>query len=366
MSENVYRRCSIEELIPDASVVQAGSYERAPAHLVGGSDGIRDAFDALQADSPVDLGRVASGVLRDVTVVGGGMTLTDDGHAVAETLNCLQNLPEYRGFKRGDDLQTWTTTEPLEITQHVAAVPGRQHLLLKSAWDTNYGHWLVDTLSRLQLGEGIGLEDRPLFVVNKQTAGMQKVVEDSLAMAGYGPEDMVVHDFEPRRYESLAILGSLSMHPAVKSTRAMDHLADLTSEIPAGDVERIYLSRNTYSRRRLLNEDLLWPLFERRGFQRVTPESLSLREQVSLFRGARVVAGNLGAAFSSLAFSPDGVQAIALTTPAMEHDFFYDLVCLKRGTYWGVQGINSQEAPNLGSDFYVEGHSLNEVLDQLD
>lgn len=361
----VYHRAGLAELDTSAALHVPGHYERVPGELFGAGEEVEAAFRALQDASPVGLDPTASGTLADPIVVGGGMVLTTDGRVASESLNCIENLAEYRGFHRSADKRTWTADEAFEITKRVPAVPGRQHVLLKSAWDANYGHWLFDTLSKLPLVDSLQLEDRPLFVVSEHSGAMAKVVLDSLALAGYGPDDIVQHDFDIRQYESLTVLGSLTRHPTTKSPLAMQHLDSLAASIEPGAIKRVYLTRNSYRRRRLVNEALLWPQFEELGFVRVTPEALSLSEQIALFKGARVVAGNLGASFSNLAFAPDGIEVLALTTQGMKHDFFYDIVCLKQGRYVALQGITSDRKPTLSSDFHIEGFALRQVLSQL-
>lgn len=115
----------------------------------------------------------------------------------------------------------------------------------------------------------------------------------------------------------------------------------------------------------MTNETELHSILETKGFRIVFPEQLSFTEQVSLLKGAELVAGNMGAAFSNLAFSPKEVKVLTLSTPAMLHDFFYDIVCHKKGKYVGVQGTSPETNPGMGSDFIISKEQLLNGLERI-
>jgi capsular polysaccharide biosynthesis protein len=71
----------------------------------------------------------------------------------------------------------------------------------------------------------------------------------------------------------------------------------------AGTRKRIFVSRAKVERRRLLNEHELYPGLTRRGFSIIHPETLSLTEQVDVFRAARDVAGVHGAGLVNTVWS---------------------------------------------------------------
>jgi len=73
---------------------------------------------------------------------------------------------------------------------------------------------------------------------------------------------------------------------------------------PVGDVsgESFYISRRKGKKRRLAGEDLLEERLNARGVTILHCEELSFKEQVRIFRGARVVIGTHGAGLSNLAW----------------------------------------------------------------
>ena len=77
--------------------------------------------------------------------------------------------------------------------------------------------------------------------------------------------------------------------------------------------KKIYLSRRGIRSRAVRNERALETEFERAGFLRVQPETLSFLEQVRLFHNVEAVAGPGGAAMSNLLFCKPGAKALVLT-----------------------------------------------------
>ncbi len=115
-----------------------------------------------------------------------------------------------------------------------------------------------------------------------------------------------------------------------------------------GDVratKRIYISR-AKDKRRLLNEEALWPLWEERGFELVFCQDLTTRDKVRLFAEAEVVAGPHGSGFINCIFSPLGTKLIELHNP-----------------YWW-DGSTPHYAQLLGHEYwYGFGENASEVFD---
>lgn len=89
----------------------------------------------------------------------------------------------------------------------------------------------------------------------------------------------------------------------------------LRERLPPADVtdkaSRLYVTRgNGSNTRRLVQEEQVWPELERRGFVRVDPGTMSVREQIDAFAAADVIVGLHGAAMSNLVFAQPGVRIL--------------------------------------------------------
>jgi len=358
-----YTRRSLAELAPGAHRVPTGApYPRIPARLDGPTGLVGAAWERLLAAGPVTPADAVSAELTDVTVWGNRIAVTAEGHVVDETLNASRNVSLSGGLYRPFDDSLWVAERvPRLRTEHDAS---RRHVLLMQTWDNNFGHWLIDTLPRVGLVDSFGPRAEFTYVLSQPPdAAMRAVVVDSLALAGVAEEQLLFLPYGRHHFARLLVPGLLTAHPVTKSRMAVAFLEELAARVGPGPDRRVYLSRSAYSRRRLLDEERdLLPLLRERGFRVVRPEQLTFREQVSLLAGAQVVVGPMGAAMASLAFCPPGVTVLALATEAMEHDFFYDLVCLKDGRYRGLQGRAAQAPATLGSDFTVSPEEFDGAL----
>ncbi|MBO9546861.1 DUF563 domain-containing protein [Caulobacter sp.] len=172
----------------------------------------------------------------------------------------------------------------------------------------NYGHFVIDALTSLQLLEQAGLLEGAPVLAPKLTPWQR----DLIALAFPGLE---VHEVEA---------------PVVRLKRAafatsMDHflhhpngvLADVAARIlaraPAGKgARRVYLSRRGQSMRVMVGEAAFEKALAARGFTIVRPETLSASEQVALIRDAEVLVGASGAALANAVFLPKGARVVEI------------------------------------------------------
>src|SRR5690606_17918404 len=111
--------------------------------------------------------------------------------------------------------------------------------------------------------EELGPIDDCTFVVNSQdSAAMRAVVLDSLALAGAREEQVLFLPPATYHFEEITILGTISRHSDYKSPRAIRYLERIAASVPSSGTERLYLSRNMYPRRQLVNETELLKVLE--------------------------------------------------------------------------------------------------------
>jgi len=76
--------------------------------------------------------------------------------------------------------------------------------------------------------------------------------------------------------------------------------------------KKIYLSRKMASGRRKFNEDEVFTVLEKYGFQIISPENYSIADQISMFGNADYIVGGSGAAFTNLLFCQPSCRIIIL------------------------------------------------------
>ena len=92
----------------------------------------------------------------------------------------------------------------------------------------------------------------------------------------------------------------------------------------AGKPRRLYVTRGGGRHtRRMVNEASLWPHLERRGFTRIDPGTMSVRDQIDHFAAADIIVGIHGGALTNLVFAKPGVRVLEIFAPTyVKHCFW--------------------------------------------
>ena len=185
---------------------------------------------------------------------------------------------------------------------------------------------------------------------------MQQIYEDSLALFGIRRDQIVEIGDEFVQVDDLIYPTPMSRHPWHFAPRCIEVLEQVASRVRANPFgfDRLYVSRNRAKTRHLTNEAEIISVVERHGFVVVEPESLSFYQQIGLFRSARLVVGNCGAALTNTAFAGGDVTLFALTTPMMRDDFYPTMMSLKQGRFLSQHGTATAPERGLASDFSLD------------
>lgn len=205
-------------------------------------------------------------------------------------------------------------------------------ILLALPLYSNYYHWMVELLPRLQL-----LDDHPAWshLPLIVPASLPPFALETLRLAGL--TDRVV--FLPNglhRFDSLVVPSILSP-PSHPSPRAVDWLRTRLGKpmLPADRRRRrLYVSRRDAAARFACNETEVEAMLGRFGFETVVMSGLSVEQQIALFASAEVIVGIHGASLTNLAFTESGACVIELFQEAWFTNAFYHLATI-RGHHYG-------------------------------
>ncbi|WP_208749016.1 DUF563 domain-containing protein [Arthrobacter sp. PM3] len=348
------------------TVDEPSTYSRVTPRIFGSTvmdQRTRDLIRTLGA-RPAPEGQV--GVISGVTVLDGGIVITSDGHVIEESFINARHLSRRGSLFRVGVSEIYVSERSISAQQTLV---GDTYAIVKQTWDSNFGHWLVDTLPRVaNLGERFPLASLKFVLNGAAQPRIRDLHTEGLGLFGINADQVEFADWRPIFVEHAVYATPMTIPPFTKSPHAISILEGLVSRCSPevrskfSGTRRIYLTRNKYPRRNLVNEEDILPDVLRAGYEVIAPEELSLEEQIALFASASHVIGNMGAAFSSLAFSPSCVKVFVLATEFMLHDYFYDLVCHKNGEYWALQGTAVGSDLDIGSDFSVDANVFRELL----
>ena len=248
--------------------------------------------------------------VRGGTVVGDYAAIITPGRALdAET-------SEYFG------IEGWRE-HPIFLRPRLPRVEefdGRLAVLTTRGGTANYYHFLTDVLPRWETLRRLGPEPDALYV---STAARYE--RELLALAGLDEHRIVEAGAERAVRARELIVPSLPNPREVAPAWVVDWLrGTFPAQVRADLPTRIYLGRgNQPNTRRLVTEDRLWPELEGRGFARIDPGSMSVRDQIDHFAAAEVVVGVHGAALTNLVFARPGAKVLHLFAPTyVKHCFW--------------------------------------------
>lgn len=229
----------------------------------------------------------------------------------------------------------------------------------------NYYHWMLDVLPRLAALE---LESLPYhrYLVSQEHPFNQQTL-DLLHIPASSRTAAISQQFyaAPKLMVPLVPLGV-----SQENIRFVRHLllerGGLGETPPAN--ERIYISRRYASSRRVLNEEELYPLLQKHNFRICYLEQLSLKQQMLLFHGAKIILTPHGAAWTNLIFARPGTLALEIVPEGLESTrpgayHLYERLAAAAGVdYERIMARTSQsEHPHAG-DLLLELDTLESVL----
>lgn len=236
----------------------------------------------------------------------------------------------------------------------------------------NYSHWLTAHLPKLLLLRRRGALSDVMLPNN-----LKSYVDESLRLYGFTPENF--RTFEPGRrleVEELTLLGTDRFRPELlRMVRE-----DCPLPAPQNPSRRIYISRAKAPRRRLLNEETIWPILERAGFERVFMEDLSFEEQVRLMRETAILFAPHGAGLTNMMFCPEGTHVVEIANLSFPNPNFYAVAAAMGHHYWllSAEPVGDPHPPEKGlkiepgaavhpleKDIRIEPEAIEEVLREL-
>ncbi|MDX6276865.1 MAG: hypothetical protein QOJ72_993 [Nocardioidaceae bacterium] len=235
----------------------------------------------------------------------------------------------------------------------------------------NYYHFLLDVLPRFGVFEETMPGRRADAIYVPSAAQWQR---DFLALAGLDTHRIV----ETRKHRAVSadhlVVPCLPNPQEVAPRATVDWLRGRLQPLDVADKpKRIYVTRGSApNTRRLVQEDALMPLLEQRGFVRVEPGRMSVREQIDQFAAAEVIVAPHGAALTNLVFASPAVRVLeifaasyvnatfwAITTSIPDAKYAY-LVAGDAAAYGPGNPMNRIQA-----DIDIDPGAVIRALDQL-
>jgi capsular polysaccharide biosynthesis protein len=213
-----------------------------------------------------------------------------------------------------------------------------------------YFHWMFDVITRFELIQRSGLIDSvDKFVVNAGDYTYQKETLNTLGI----PKDKILESGCSFHITvDNLIVPSISEDGSGTSKWKCEYLKQsfLNPKIPLKTdySERIYISRQQASYRRIVNEEEVVNYLQKFGFRSVKLETMSVAEQAACLAAAKVVVAPHGAGLTNLVFCTPGTKVIEIFSP------IYVPSC-----YWTISNLCGLEHYYLLGDLFDDGSTKN-------
>ena len=201
----------------------------------------------------------------------------------------------------------------------------------------NHYMWLYNHLPRLMLAEQLGLHNQTLFPAKSLLSPVKLSMLDRL---GYKEPQFIREQDEVIRVGSLSLMEADGFDP-ILLTRLRDRLVGVPEQAAR---TRLYISREKCHYRKMKNETEVWLELEKKGFEKVFLEDLTLEQQIQKLHSADIVLGVHGAGFANILFCRPGTRIIEIQDPDDPNPHFYALAALLGHDYAILHGcVNSEE-----------------------
>lgn len=223
----------------------------------------------------------------------------------------------------------------------------------------NHSHWLTAHLPKLLLLKSRGeLSEVIMPAKSKRTP----VINISLEMIGIDPDEFQTFDYtRPLNVDRLTVIETDRFRPEL--------LQSVRSAFPiSGTVNphrRIYISRAKATRRKLQNEDNVWPVLEEMGFEKVFMEDLDFPKQVELMQQSSIVIAPHGAAITNVLFCQTGTHVVEIADLSFPNPNFYALASAMGHHYWILDAEGIGDEHPLEKDLRINPSLVKETVEKI-
>ena len=244
--------------------------------------------------------------------------------------------------------------EALRRSTTAARMP-RATWILERVYD-NHSHWLTAHLPKILL-----LRERDALDEMVLPPELSPAMASSLRLLDLDPGDFPRLDpARPLQVDELTVLATDRFRPEL--LQSVQRTYGSGRDRPD---RRIYVSRSRAARRRLVNEEEIWPLLASAGFERVFMEELSFEQQVELMGETAVLWGPHGAGLTNMVFCPPGTHVVEVADLGFPNPNFYALACGVGHHYWLLSAAPVGDADPLERNLRIDPNVAAEVLSQL-
>jgi capsular polysaccharide biosynthesis protein len=227
----------------------------------------------------------------------------------------------------------------------------------------NYYHWLLEAMPRLFL-----LKDKApelTLILNSKAPNFikQYVSFFEFKEIVYIEDDKIAY-VDKIMFTTFTARG-LAMHePIIRNmVKWLFEINDITQN--SNQSKKIFITRKNVKHRRLINQDEVIAYLITKGFEIVTLEDLTIKEQMQLFADSKYVIGTQGAGMANMIYSTQGKLLITIIHEEHGDDAYFNQTSLNNTScyYFQCKGVGNNEFKN-NDDIIVNMNNFIEVCEK--
>jgi capsular polysaccharide biosynthesis protein len=264
--------------------------------------------------------------LRDVYVVGEGLVFD-------RALNLINSSV----FQTTDDAVRIAHGKLL-AARASGAIPTHAgvSLLCGKSGLNNYGHWMVEMAPCVHVAMPWILTSGWNVLVPCVYPHMEAVIGATLDLLGVPVGRAIKGVGEPMHFDEIIFMPDFSAHGKFYPPAAMGCMDALARGMEPGVDRKVWISR-VGDPRSLVEEATICAALASRGWRIIEPAKLTLREQIAVAKGARHMAGVVGAGLTNFGFMAAGGRVTGFMPANMPDVFFYHLASMRGLRYREVR-----------------------------
>jgi hypothetical protein len=203
------------------------------------------------------------------------------------------------------------------LVKPLSSLPGRADVVLEHCWFggqlfNNFGHFLLETLSRISYREVAESCWPIVFLKHPKRARLDPFMSAIFKHLGFDPERIHLCNAPTHVGTLNALPQDLALAHSVNASRR-DFLRRVRPSHAAGRRGLLYLSRSRFrSRRRIRHEEAIEAYMAAKGARIVYPETIPFDTQLQEIAAAKLIVGCQGSALHNIMFAPSPTDLIML------------------------------------------------------
>jgi len=209
-------------------------------------------------------------------------------------------------------------------------------LVITDEWTSNYYHWHIFALQKLTVLKEENLIANSLLFLPKKYQKYPFVLS-SLEKFGIKKNQIIFLRRKSNIKASEAPLVEISQHHPIIFQHIQQTLLQNCPKINHNFGDKIYISREGQSLRKIENEKDMLPIFEKYGFKKVIMDTLSYDQQINIARDAKHIISPHGAGLTNILFMSQGCNILELATkpnPSKPITDYYKLATMLNINYF--------------------------------